>query len=143
MNTEKANQKTKEIHQGKNVKRFREMRNKNQDVLADEIGVSQQTISLIESQETVKDEYLNKIAGALNISVNALKRFDDETAMNIISNTFNEQSIIAYQYNFNPIDKIIELYNEKIILHERLLKAEQEKNELLEKFLKEKEKYIE
>ena len=91
----------------------------------------------------MKDEYLNKIAGALNISVNALKRFDDETAMNIISNTFNKQSIIAYQYNFNPIDKIIELYNEKIILHERLLKAEQEKNELLEKFLKEKEKYIE
>ena len=123
MNTEKVNQKTKEIHQGKNVKRFREMRNMNQDVLADEIGVSQQTITLIESQEVVKDEYLNKIAGVLNISIDALKSFDDEIATNIFSNTFNGQSV-AYQYNFNPIDKIINLYDEKIALHERLLKSE-------------------
>lgn len=33
--------------------------------------------------------------------------------------------------NFNPIDKIVELYNEKVELLERLLQAEKEKIELL------------
>ena len=59
-------------------------------------------------------------------------------AVNIISNTFNEQSIIGYQHNVNPIDKIMQLYNEKIELYERLLKTEQDKNSLLEKMIEDK-----
>ena len=68
----------------------------------------------------------------LNIPVEAIKNYNDDIAVNIISNIFNEHSV-AYQYNFNPIDKIIQLYNERIELYERLLKAEQDKNSLLEK----------
>ena len=74
------------------------------------------------------DETLNKIAGALHISVDAIRKCNDDIAVNIISNTFNGQSV-AYQYNFNPIDKIIELY-------EHLLKAEQENRSLREKLPK-------
>jgi len=61
----------------------------------------------------------------------------DDLAINIISNTFNEHSV-AYQQNHNPIDKIIQLYNEKIELYERLLKTEQEKNSQLEKNIERK-----
>ena len=52
----------------------------------------------------------------------------DEAAFNIIGNTFqNDSSAYVYQYkcNFNPIDKVVELY-------ERMLKAEQEKVRLLQ-----------
>jgi hypothetical protein len=40
-----------------------------------------------------------------------------------------------YQCTFNPIDKIIQLYEEKIALYERMLK---EKNELVDKLLAKK-----
>lgn len=48
--------------------------------------------------------------------------------MSNISCNFNDNAI-AFQ--FNPIDKIVELY-------ERLLKAEKEKNDLLDKLMKQK-----
>ena len=41
MNTEDTLQKVKEIHQGRNVKRFREMLGKKQYDLADNLGISQ------------------------------------------------------------------------------------------------------
>ena len=129
MNEEITPEKFKKVHQGRNVKRFREMQGIKQDSLAEETGYSQQTISRIESQEVLEDDALEKIAKALHVSVDALKKCDDDIAVNIISNTFNEQSI-AYQYNFNPIDKIITLY-------ERLLEAKQDQVALLEKLLKE------
>ena len=127
MNTETTSQKSKKVHHGRNVKRFREMQGIKQETLADETDYSQQTISRIESQEVLEDDMLEKIAKALHVSVDAIKKCDDDIAVNIVSNSFSEQSV-AYQYNFNPIDKIIGLY-------ERLVKVEQEKNALLEKLL--------
>ena len=139
MNTEKNFQTPKEVHHGRNVKRLREMLGIKQDVLADIMALSQQTISRFEAQEVLDDNELNKLANALNVPVEAIKNFDEMTAVNIIANTFNEQAI-AYQYNFHPISKIIQLYEEKFELYERFLKAEQEKNALLEKLLKDIQK---
>ena len=133
MNTETILE--KKVHHGRNVKRMREMLGIKQEALADALDLSQQTVSRIESQEELEDNMLNKIANALHISVDAIKNYNDDIAVNIISNTFNEQSIIAYHYNFNPINKIIELYDEKMELYERLLKTEQDKNSLLAKLL--------
>jgi hypothetical protein len=44
-------------------------------------------------------------------------------------------SVFMYYPTFNPIDKIVQLYDEKIALYERMLK---EKNELWEKLTKKK-----
>ena len=104
--------------------------------LAEALGLSQQTVSRFESQEKLDEDILDKIANVLHIPIDTIKSFNDEIAVNIMSNTFNGQSqSVAYQYNFNPVDKIIELYDEKIELYERMLKAEQDKNALLEKLL--------
>ena len=134
MNTEAAPQISKDVNHGRNVKRLREIMGIKQEVLAEGLNVSQQTVSRLESQEELDNDMLNKIAKVLNIPVDAIKSYNDDLAVNIISNTmtFNEQSA-AYQQNFNSINKIIQLYEEKIALYERLLKAEQEKNFLLEK----------
>ena len=70
----------------------------------------------------------------LKVPVEVIKNFNDEAAVNIIANTFNEQSVWSYylyQPVFNQMDKIIETM-------ECLLKNEQEKNVLLEKLLAEK-----
>ena len=137
MNTKMNSEMGKEVHHGRNVKRFREMFGIKQDVLADTIGLSQQSVSRLESQEMLDEDDLIKFAKALHIPVEAIKNFNDEIAVNIISNTFNAQSI-AYQNNVHPLNKIIDLYESKIALYERFLRAEQDKNALLEKLWAEK-----
>ncbi|MBS7230603.1 helix-turn-helix transcriptional regulator [Flavobacterium psychroterrae] len=124
---------TKPKHIGRNISRIRELRGMKQETLAEAIGISQQTISAIENSETIDEVKLNMIAEVLGISVEAIKNYSDEAVFNIISNTFSDNSSNNnnYQCSINPLDKILELY-------ERLLQSEKEKNEYLEKLLKEK-----
>ena len=53
---------TKQIHEGRNVKRFREMLGIKQDALAADLGNdwNQQKISLLEQKETIEPSYCNK-----------------------------------------------------------------------------------
>lgn len=114
---------------GANVKRWREWRNINQDVLAEKIGVSQAALSGYEKRDKLEPEILKKICDALNIPEEAITEMDSDTAINIISSTFNDHSSgVNYYPTFNPIDKIAELY-------ERLLKSEQEKVAILQEVI--------
>ncbi|MFZ0598424.1 MAG: helix-turn-helix transcriptional regulator [Flavobacterium sp.] len=124
---------TKPKHIGRNISRIRELRGMKQETLAEAIGISQQTISAIENSETIDEGKLRMIAEVLGISVEAIKNYSDEAVFNIISNTFTDNSSNNnnYQCSINPIDKILELY-------ERLLQSEKDKNEYLDKLLKEK-----
>jgi transcriptional regulator with XRE-family HTH domain len=121
------------IHEGRNVKRIREILGIKQEALALELGISQQAISSLEQKEALDKEMLEKVAKALKVSPEAISNFNEEAAINIISNTFtsHDSSIlhaVNYQCTFNPFDKIVELY-------EALLKSEREKIVLLEKML--------
>jgi transcriptional regulator with XRE-family HTH domain len=123
----------KTIHHGRNIKRFREMLGIKQEGLAAKLGEdwNQKKISLLEQKDVIEDVTLGDVAKALHVSVEAIKKFDQEAAVNIISNTFNDESA-AYAYNykctFNPIDKVVELYD-------ALVQSEKEKNKLLQKML--------
>jgi len=126
------------IHQGRNVKRFREMLGLKQEALALELGGdwNQKRVSLLESKDLIEPEILAEVAKALKVPEEAIKNFDEEKAVNIISNTFNDTSMLnAVNYNptFNPIDKLIEVYEENKKLYEQLLASEREKIELLKK----------
>ena len=84
--------------------------------------------------EIVDEEKLNAIAEVLGVSAEAIKNYSDETVLNVINNTFtsNDSSTINainIQPNFNPLDKVVELY-------ERLVQAEKDKVEYLEKIMK-------
>lgn len=125
---------TKPKHIGRNISRIRELRGMKQEALAAAIGVSQQSVSNIEGSEIVDEEKLQSIAEVLGVTAEAIKNYSDETVLNVINNTFtsNDSSTINainIQPNFNPIDKVIELY-------ERLVQAEKDKVEYLEKLLK-------
>lgn len=123
----------KRNNHGANVRRWREWRNIKQDVLADQIGVSQATLSGYEKKDKLEQEVLEKIAKALDVPVEAITELEQGTAINIISSTFNDNAIAApmvhCQPTFNPIDKIVELYD-------KLLQAEKEKVELLQEIVK-------
>ncbi len=127
----------KSSHIGRKIERIRELRQMKQDTLAAGLGISQQAVSKMEQSEEVDDEKLSKVATLLGVSVEAIRNFNEETAINNI-NTFNDSSAFNFQCHFNPLDKLIELVEENKKLYERLLKSEQEKSALLETLLKKK-----
>jgi len=135
----------KRKHLGYNVKRLREILGVKQEDLAERMQLSQQSISKLENKDDLDNETLEKVANALNIPPDAIVNFTDEGTIHIISNTFsdnvsvndNAASIINYPIN-NPIERIVQLYNEKIELYERMLKLRQEQMALLEDLLRNK-----
>lgn len=118
-------------HIGRKIVRIRELRGMKQGALASAIGVSQQTISRIEQSESIDDEKLAEIAAALEVSVEAIKNFSEDAAINHMNNIHNNHdnsvNAVVY-YQMSPIDKITELY-------ERLLESERKKCEMLERLL--------
>lgn len=127
---------TKKRNDGYSTKRLREILGVKQEDLADKLGLSQQAISKLEQKEVIEEDVLEKIAKALNVSIEVIRNFDETAALNIISNSFtsNDNSTlnaINHQCSFNPIDKVVELY-------ERMLQNEKEKVALLEEVLKSK-----
>jgi len=118
------------IHHGRNIKRLREMLGVKQEAIAVELNITQQAMSKLERKEQIEDEILERISKVLKVPVESIKNFSDESAINVIANTFNDtfhenSSFIGYKPTFNPIDKVIELY-------ERMLKSEQEKAAIFE-----------
>ncbi|AKH93617.1 helix-turn-helix domain-containing protein [Elizabethkingia anophelis] len=133
------------IHQGRNVKRFREMLGIKQEALAFDIGGdwNQKKVSLLEQKEVIEDALLQQIAEVLKIPVEAIQNFDEEQAVNIISNTFNIEKD-AYignsqpTFNINPVEEIKKLHEEKIALYERMLKEKDDMMARLEKLIDKK-----
>lgn len=82
---------------------------------------------------------LNKFQTLVRIPVEAFQNFDEEQAVNIISNTFGEHAFSnSFNYgtiNIHPIEKLIALHEEKIALYERMLKEKEEMMQRLEKLI--------
>ena len=119
--------KLRKRHTGRNVQRVRMYFGVKQEALAADLGITQQEVSKIEQQEEIEEEVLSQIANVLGVSSEVIRDFDVERAIyninNIRDNSF-EQGATSIAQQFNPIEKIIELY-------ERLLQSEREKVDLL------------
>ena len=136
------------VHEGRNVKRFREMLRIKQEALAMELGDdwNQKKISLLEQKETIDPAILQQVADVLKMPVAAFQNLDEDGAMNIINNTFSDFKDHATVHgannnstlNFNVADKWVEALEENKRLTELLLKEKDEKIRLLEGWLKEK-----
>jgi transcriptional regulator with XRE-family HTH domain len=130
----------KPAHIGRKISRIRELRGIKQETLAQELGVSQQTVSRMEASETVEEDILAKVAKILGVQPEAIKNFSEEAIFNIIGNTVtnhDNSALFNYFPTFNPIDKLVEVMEENRKLYERLLESERAQNELLKKMIKE------
>ncbi|BFM41591.1 helix-turn-helix transcriptional regulator [Flavobacterium sp. CFS9] len=121
---------------GRNISRIRELRGMKQEILAEAIGVSQQSVSNIEASENIDKEKLVLIAKALGVTVEAIENFTEESVFNYFNTFYDNSTAGSASFNnhpnhctFNPLDKVVELY-------ERLVQAEKEKVEYLEKLMK-------
>jgi len=99
-------------HIGKNIRKIRLLRGMKQETFARELGIKQQNVSKMEQRKKLTDEQIEQAAKILQTTSEAIRNFD-ENGM-IQNNLFNDQV-----NNFNPIEKVVELY-------ERMLKESKE-----------------
>ncbi|WP_215234092.1 helix-turn-helix domain-containing protein [Dyadobacter linearis] len=128
------------IHEGRNLKRFREMLGIKQDFLAFELGEewNQQKISLLEQKEKIDSDILEQVSAILKIPAEAIRNFDEDQAINIISNTFHDQAYLGNPHStftVNSITEIRRLHDEKMELYERMLKEKDEMMGRLERLI--------
>lgn len=128
---------TKSVHQGKNVKRLREICGMKQETLAVQLGLSQQAISQLEQKEALDAKQIEELAKILKVSPDIIKYMTDDAANNFI-NTFNDHSGFNFQCTFNPLDKYVEAMEANKVLYERMLASEKEKYGMLQKIIEAK-----
>ena len=140
------------IHHGRNIRRTRVEKNMNQEGLSELVHLSQPAVSKYEKMRVIDDEMLQRFARALNVPFDYLKTLEEDAQTVVFeNNTVNDSeqntggakisigTVKSYTEdtdssndnrvnNFNPIDKITELY-------ERLLKEKDEKYAALERRL--------
>jgi transcriptional regulator with XRE-family HTH domain len=136
----------KKIHEGRNVKRFREMLGMKQEALASELGEdwNQKKISLLEQKESLDAAILKDVATALKIPVEAIQNFDEEQAIVNIQNNYeganSGSGTIGNHINYvsctiNPVEKWLEAIEEIKQLYERWLKEKEDTIRTLEAIL--------
>lgn len=130
-------------HHGHAIRRFRHTLGIKQEALAADMGISQTLVSFYEKKKTIEDDMIEKFAKALNVDPKLIKELEEDPVTFIIeNNTFEKGSMAGIynvgdiQHNPDPVDRLIELSNEKTALYERMLELEREKVALLEKVLR-------
>ena len=142
---------TTKKHDGRNVKRIREILQVKQSTLAHALGEewNQKKVSQLEDKETIDDKLMEEIAEALKVPVEAIRNFDEEKALNVVANNSfencNQPASIFYNSVINPIDKWMEaieenkrLGEENKQLYERLLQSEKDKVDMLQRIVDDK-----
>lgn len=103
-------------HHGANVRRWREWRGYNQGAFAGKLGIEPARLSVYERRPELDKEFLEKVAKELNIPLEALTEMEEGATVNIFSGTFSGNALAGgggqlHQPIFNPLEKLVELYD--------------------------------
>jgi len=109
---------------GYKIRKIREIKNISQDYVAKHLGIGQGSYSGIESGKIkVNEKKLIRIAAALNVDIDVIKNFNEETIFNLwLSGSYDSGS------NLNSLEKLQDIY-------EKLLKEKDSRIKLLEAML--------
>ena len=105
------NKLSRKTHYGQNIKRLRDILGIKQDTIAFALDMTQQNFSHLEQRSDIDYETLKKIAEIMKIPVEAIENFSDDGVINIISSSLHDNSGSMF---FNPLEKVIELYDKVI-----------------------------
>lgn len=112
---------------GNKIAKIMKIRGIGIEMLAKELGISVSEVVNLGKNDTIDAHTLQQIANALGVTVEEINNFNDEGITINIQNMNDSAGV--YQYNFNPIDKIVELYEELLRLErEKSAKLEADKN---------------
>ncbi|NLN32528.1 MAG: helix-turn-helix transcriptional regulator [Flavobacteriaceae bacterium] len=115
------------------IRNIRELKNLTQEYMADKLGISQAAYSKIENGNTkVSYDKLQDIAKIMGVKVEDIQSFDTQKYFNSFNNLKGNNNGVV---NINFDEDIKKLYEDKIILLEKLLaRTEQELNKYVDKF---------
>lgn len=139
---------TRNVNQGANIQRLRQILGIKQETLAEKLGIDQSGVSRLESRRVIENDTLLKIANIFNVSPKIIQELQENPLSVVIeNNTFENGSYNAgiiekdenHHNNIHPLEKIAELNKQTSELYERMLALEKEKSALLEQLLKEKQ----
>ena len=144
---ETENIKTKNVHQGANVRKLRQLVGMKQTTFGEMLGMNQQSVSRLEQKRVLEEDTLFKVANILHVAPDIIRNLEENpTSIVIENNTFQTGSsnvgVVEQDQNIenqiHPVNQLMALNKEQASLYERMLTIEKEKNALLEKLLKEK-----
>lgn len=113
----------KKPHMGHNLQRVREILGMKQDAMGamTKSQYKQQTVSKWEQEETIPDNILDEFADVLGVTSEFIKKFSEEKAVYNIQNnrdTSNHNANYVHSANYQPIDKVVEIF-EKFIASDK------------------------
>lgn len=143
---ETENIKTRNVHQGANVRKLRQLVGMKQTTFGDLMGMNQQAVSRLEQKKVLDEDTLFKVANILHVAPEIIQKLEENpTSIVIENNTFQSGSsnvgVVENQRDNivnHPVDQLMVLSKEQASLYERMLTIEKEKNAVLETLLKEK-----
>jgi len=145
---------TNNIHEGRNVKRFRELLGIKQEVLAAELGEdwTQKKISLLEQKEIIEPDILHQVAKVLKVPEAAIRNFSDDNAAKMVSFSYTETNFTDCEgstasnnnycdYDFHAEKKLVAEFKYMVEeikrLNEKIIQEKEEKAALYERLLEE------
>lgn len=110
---------------GYKIKSIRELKNLTQEYMAEKLDISQAAYSKLEKGNTkISEDKLNKIAEILEVNPEDITDFDNKKVLNSFNNIKGNNNL---NHNEKDLTLIQKLYEDKIVLLEKLLsKAEEE-----------------
>ena len=135
---ETENIKTRNVHQGANVRKLRQLVGMKQTTFGDLMGMNQQAVSRLEQKKVLDEDTLFKVANILHVAPEIIQKLEENpTSIVIENNTFQSGSsnvgIVENQRDNivnHPVDQLMVLSKEQASLYERMLTIEKEKNAL-------------
>ena len=86
-----------------------------QGTIASALEMTQQNFSILEQKPKIDNKTLEKIANAMKMPIDAIKNFTEDGVINNISCSLHDNSgSVFYNPTFNPLEKVIELYEKTI-----------------------------
>lgn len=118
-------------HMGIKISSARRLVGITQQELAERLHVTKQAISKLEQTENIGDDRLSKIAEALGVSLEGLKKFNSETVLYYTNNFYENCGVTATNGGLLGTGSIEHLHSFSVEqaakLFEELLKIEREK----------------
>ncbi len=119
-------------HMGLKIGGARRLVGITQQELADRLGVSKQAVSKLEQTENVDDERLGKVAEALGVSLEGLKKFRNDNVLHTTNNFYENCGVKATNVGSTNVENMHQFSIEQAMkLFEELLKMDREKFEQL------------
>lgn len=116
------------VHLGNNVARLRGFRQLPQKEVASRLNISQQDYSKIETKAEIDEDLLFRIATAIDFPVDLIKELEN-ASIQTIHNSGEITSSIFYQNN--PVEKLIEVYEQLLKEKDEVIKSKDAVIELL------------